>query len=697
MTFLYKAVHPIFPLTFSIFSLILFTIFCSCLTSYLGYTYFDSYSTDFVTMATKEELETEVARLMKELETANNEVDKLHHETVNLSDNLAKSELHRLQLVDKEKMKADLEMKNDELISKFMAISTKASESKVIVNPSRRLDRFKGKPVSTSDPSVEEWIRDVKVHLASRSLEGEKAVLFVLDHLAGKARLDIIGRLDSIGKDDTDKIFSSLRNTFGDGDTIPQLLQRFFSYSQSMTEDLVSCSLNLLEMFDRIAEHDHTFRSNKNSVLKDRLAEAVRDEGLRRELRRLNTENPSLSFFDFRDTGDKWIGKGSKKSVTNIEEVRSQQSIDIEKLKQDIVSEVVQALKPQVNKSQGVPRRKRQCWECGSEDHIKPNREIWKEKKKKEVTNQDVSINNGEFLKKAVGVCPETIVDINGMKVRCLLDTGAEVSTMTESFFKENFNETLADISDYVKITAANGLQIPFIGYYEPTIRIFGREVKEAGFLIVKDPEDLHLANRKQAVPGVVGSNILNVLANDPNDFDKNEIPVASEILSLYNQEISQDKGRTGFAKIGGPIVIPGRSLKKINVKVPPSKSGPYEAIIERHSCIVNNFPIGMAVGRTLVTVDDSGKVPIQVANFSDKDVLLRNIRVGTLSEIDSPPSSVYISRTSSEIHVSLENENDSNNGSVNFNFDVGDCLNSDQQVRLESLLKRHINVFSKD
>ena len=119
--------------------------------------------------------------------------------------------------------------------------------------------------------------------------------------------MDIIGRLDIIGKDDTDKIFSSLRNTFGDGDTIPQLLQRFFSYSQS-TEDLVSCSLNLHEMFDRIAEHDHTFRSNKNSVLKDRLAEAVRDEGLRWELRHLNTENPSLSYFDFRDRGDKWLG-----------------------------------------------------------------------------------------------------------------------------------------------------------------------------------------------------------------------------------------------------------------------------------------------------------------------------------------------------------------------------------------------------
>ena len=46
---------------------------------------------------------------------------------------------------------------------------------------------------------------------------------------------------------------------------------------------------------------------------------------------------------------------------------------------------------------------------------------------------------------------------------------------------------------------------------------------------------------------------------------------------------------------------------------------------------------------------------------------------------------------------MSLEKEKDSNTESVTFNFDVGDGLNSDQQVKLDSLLKSHINVFSKD
>ena len=83
-----------------------------------------------------------------------------------------------------------------------------------------------------SDPIIEEWIRDVEGQLCSRKLEGEQAILIVLDHLAGKARLEMLGRFDNAGKTKVEDIFEALRNTFGDGDTKPQLLQKFFSYTQ---------------------------------------------------------------------------------------------------------------------------------------------------------------------------------------------------------------------------------------------------------------------------------------------------------------------------------------------------------------------------------------------------------------------------------------------------------------------------------
>ena len=46
---------------------------------------------------------------------------------------------------------------------------------------------------------------------------------------------------------------------------------------------------------------DPSFHSGRDTQLKNQLAEAVHDESLRTELRRLNTEHPELSFFDARD------------------------------------------------------------------------------------------------------------------------------------------------------------------------------------------------------------------------------------------------------------------------------------------------------------------------------------------------------------------------------------------------------------
>ena len=46
------------------------------------------------------------------------------------------------------------------------------------------------------------------------------------------------------------------------------------------------------------------------------------------------------------------------------------------------------------------------------------------------------STYGGSIIENAVGNCPEVKVKLGGVDVRCLIDTGAEVSTITESFYK---------------------------------------------------------------------------------------------------------------------------------------------------------------------------------------------------------------------------------------------------------------------
>ena len=190
------------------------------------------------------------------------------------------------------------------------------------ISTSRKVDRFRDKPVNASDITIQEWVEDVRVVLTSRKMRVEEQAAFVVEHLAGKARQEILGRGDSV-KNDPERIFTTLLKVFGDGDSLAVLQQKFFSYQQKEREDLLTCSLGLVDLYDRICQLDRSYVACRDSALKGRLAEAVRDESLRRELRRLNIESPLLSFFDVRDRAIEWLGQTGSRKSTVVQEVSS--------------------------------------------------------------------------------------------------------------------------------------------------------------------------------------------------------------------------------------------------------------------------------------------------------------------------------------------------------------------------------------
>ena len=60
--------------------------------------------------------------------------------------------------------------------------------------------------------------------------------------------------------------------------------------------------------------------ARRNTILKEQLAGAVKEESLQRELRRLNIESPSLDFFELRDRGIQWIGRKVGKTAPVVAE-----------------------------------------------------------------------------------------------------------------------------------------------------------------------------------------------------------------------------------------------------------------------------------------------------------------------------------------------------------------------------------------
>ncbi|XP_022110976.1 uncharacterized protein LOC110990338 [Acanthaster planci] len=253
----------------------------------------------------------------------------------------------------------------------------------IYVASGRRLERFRNAPEKSGDPSIREWVSDVRGQLASRQLTTEEGASFILDHLAGKARQEVLGRGDEVAAE-PEEIFRVLLKVFGDGDTLPQLQQKFFSYRQGPQEDLLTCSLELVELFTRMAKLDEACEASRERTLKGRLAEAVRDEGLQRELRRLNMEAPTLSFFDVRDRAIEWLGRrqGNLRKEAAVQEVKAADSTcDMKALlekqgqqlqhQQQQIDALIKALSERPRGwSQPQPRR---CYTCQSTGHLKRN------------------------------------------------------------------------------------------------------------------------------------------------------------------------------------------------------------------------------------------------------------------------------------------------------------------------------------
>ena len=89
--------------------------------------------------------------------------------------------------------------------------------------------------------------------------------------------------------------------------------------------------------------------------------------------------------------------------------------------------------------------------------------------------------------------------------VTALIDTGSQVSTVTETYFNTLLEKKpiLHGITKWMKVTGANDLPIPYLGYIELDISIVKTMIPKVGFLVVKETED----NSKSKLPFLSGSN----------------------------------------------------------------------------------------------------------------------------------------------------------------------------------------------
>ncbi|PIK34812.1 Pol polyprotein [Apostichopus japonicus] len=419
------------------------------------------------------------------------------------------------------------------------------------------------------------------------------------------------------------------------------------------------------------------------------------DEGVRRELRRLNLENPNMTFFDARDQVMEWIGV--PKSLT-------QGKFTVHKLEADKWGKHRISL----SNHQGA-------FKLG----------------KPVVGNQEstgVVLNNpghDTLVTKAVGECPKITVQSGSLSIRCLLDTGAEVSTITESFFLEHITQSgeLVDVSAFLKISGATGVNVPYIGYVELPITVLGYVFPGMGFLVVKDSCDPQFVEKKRMVPGVLGCNIFRamqrLLENKWGSDFQDKLVLESGTIEdqrlahviaafqdkeedLNNQGVDHSIARVCAEKL---VLVAANTITSIQVSVQPSTdSKPYVAMIAQLNAEDRtHLPTGLQVAPTLVSIDRSGVAPLQVANFSNHDIYLQPRAPVGIAEGASLGSMVQVKQVDvNEIQVQTVDANELQTVSeppeqvstraipLESKMTIGDKLNVSQREELRALLQAH-------
>ncbi len=323
-----------------------------------------------------------------------------------------------------------------------------------------------------------------------------------------------------------------------------------------------------------------------------------------------------------------------------------------------------------------------------------------------QTTGHRILQESGSIIEKAVGDCPIAQVKIGNAEVTCLLDTGAQLSTLTESCFKENFSqEELVDVHALLSISGAHGAAIPYLGYIELSLQALGRTFDRVGFLVVKDPVGTTMAERKREVPGVIGSNIFRDMRDAlqttigpgflDNLGDRTSGVEWANVLALYSEvrsaSLQADKPRNVRVLGPKPILVPAMSLLDVECSVNPAANNDvYQAIVEELDIHAKHLPKGLMIAPTLVSVDKTGKVPIQVANFSDDDLYLKpRTPVAILSR--ASPEYCFSGTPASSCEVSAHQNPETNDvtSELMSRVTIGEGIHDEQRQDLKELISR--------
>ena len=314
-----------------------------------------------------------------------------------------------------------------------------------------------------------------------------------------------------------------------------------------------------------------------------------------------------------------------------------------------------------------------------------------------------------------VGPACETEAYVNGVMCQALMDSGSQVTTISRSFYTQNFRDTpLQPLSkDGFNIEGAGGQNVPFDGFIKIKMRFPNNIVgfrNEVDTVALVCPDTVY----SRRVPVIVGTNTFRTLGmvckNVLGSTFTSTIPVRSEVAYAYHDSLIRSDGKVVTVKIisKDPIELkPGAIIElKGNCRDPVP--------ITRDALLlqgVGALPRGLKIINGLIpTVGHLPNVKVllhntskSVARVNPRDINVELHVIEHETSIDTAGKNINsffqgVKQQPTQAHGSRSSViSDENNASEEIDFDFSDSpLDEESIARIKVKLRSFSDVFSK-
>ena len=235
------------------------------------------------------------------------------------------------------------------------------------------------------------------------------------------------------------------------------------------------------------------------------------------------------------------------------------------------------------------------------------------------------SFHNPDIWARLIGRSNVAQIHIEGISVTALLDTGAQISFISEKYARKR-GYSIQPIKKLVDFRGANGIEIDYTGYVEVNLQVPGKSFNRDIVLLVVPHIPYH-----NFVPVTLGTKTLDLLISSfKSNQELQDLPLAWERVNqvlVTREGLSNNAGYLGLVTTTKNIKISAQSSMVVHGHARVKKGGPgWHCVAETTTKC--NLPQGTSLpgnGSQYVTLPSgSQRVGVLVANSTDLPITIK-------------------------------------------------------------------------